>query len=42
MIDLNMKPKQGSKQGPEDWQIAQLIICVILWAIVLIGIGRAL
>lgn len=42
MIDLNMKPRKEEPKLPEDWQIAQLVICVILWAIVLIGIGRAL
>lgn len=32
----------NNKSKPEDWQIAQLIICVALWAFILIGIGRAL
>lgn len=22
---------------PEDWQIVQLVICVILWSIIIIG-----
>lgn len=42
MIDLNMKPRKEEPKGPEDWQIVQLIICVALWAFLLIGIGRAL
>lgn len=32
----------NNKSKPEDWQIVQLIICVALWAFILIGIGRAL
>lgn len=41
MIDLSRKPRK-QEHKPEDWQVVQLVICVILWAIVLIGIGRAL